>query len=57
MILSGRTQGMAPDGIDGEVLVLSGQGKPGDIVECRVVKTHPFDLEVWEVGVPEMVIG
>ncbi len=48
---------MAPDGIDGEVLVLSGQGKPGDIVECRVVKTHPFDLEVWEVGVPEMVIG
>jgi ribosomal protein S12 methylthiotransferase len=54
MILSGRTMGMAPDGIDGEVLVLSGQGKQGDLVECRILKAHPFDLEAWEVGVPEI---
>jgi ribosomal protein S12 methylthiotransferase len=54
MILSGRTMGMAPDGIDGEVLVLSGQGQPGDIVDCRILKSHPFDLEAWEVSVPDL---
>lgn len=53
MILSGRTKGMAPDGIDGEVLVLSGQGKPGEIVDCRITKSHPFDLEAWEIDVLE----
>lgn len=52
LVLSGRTRGMAPDGIDGEVLVLSGQGKPGEIVDCRIVKAHPFDLEAWEADVP-----
>ncbi|MGC8499986.1 MAG: 30S ribosomal protein S12 methylthiotransferase RimO [Leptospirillia bacterium] len=54
LVLSGRTKGMAPDGIDGEVLVLSGQGKPGEIVDCRIVRGRPFDLEAWEVGVPEL---
>ena len=53
LVLSGRIKGMAPDGIDGEVLVLSGQGRPGDIVDCRIVKAHPYDLEAWEIGVPE----
>lgn len=54
LVLSGRTKGMAPDGIDGEVLVLSGQGRPGEIVDCRIVRGRPFDLEAWEVGVPEI---
>jgi ribosomal protein S12 methylthiotransferase len=54
LVLSGRTRGMAPDGIDGEVLVLSGQGSPGEIVDCRIVKARPFDLEAWEIGVPEI---
>jgi ribosomal protein S12 methylthiotransferase len=53
LVLSGRIMGMAPDGIDGEVLVLSGQGRPGDIVNCRIVKAHAYDLEAWEIGVPE----
>jgi ribosomal protein S12 methylthiotransferase len=53
LVLSGRIKGMAPDGIDGEVLVLSGQGRPGDIVDCRIVKAHAYDLEAWEIGVPE----
>lgn len=57
LVLSGRTRGMAPDGIDGEVLVLSGQGHPGDIVDCRIVKARPFDLEAWEIGVPEIPEG
>ena len=57
LVLSGRTRGMAPDGIDGEVLVLSGQGQPGDIVDCRIVKARPFDLEAWEIGVPEIPEG
>lgn len=55
LVLSGRIKGMAPDGIDGEVLVLSGQGRPGEIVDCRIVRAHPFDLEAWEIGVPEPV--
>ncbi len=54
LILSGRIKGMAPDGIDGEVLILSGQARPGEIVECRITKSHPYDLEAWEVGVPEI---
>ncbi len=53
LILSGRTPAMAPDGIDGEVLVLSGQASPGEIVPCKVLRVHPYDLEVWEESVPE----
>ncbi len=56
LVLAGRIMGMAPDGIDGEVLILSGQGRPGDIVDCRIVKTHAYDLEAWEVGVPEPAV-
>ncbi len=57
LVLSGRIRGMAPDGIDGEVLVLSGQGRPGEIVDCRIVKARPYDLEAWEIGVPEIPEG
>jgi hypothetical protein len=44
---------MAPDGIDGEVLVLSGEASPGSIVSCKVKKVHAYDIEVWETSVPE----
>ena len=53
MILSGRLEGMAPDGIDGEVLVLSGEASQGAIVPCRVKKVHAYDIEVWETSVQE----
>lgn len=53
LILSGRLPGMAPDGIDGEVLVLSGEASPGSIVSCKVKKVHAYDIEVWETSVPE----
>jgi ribosomal protein S12 methylthiotransferase len=44
---------MAPDGIDGEVLVLSGEAASGSIVSCKVKKVHAYDIEVWETSVPE----
>ena len=53
LILSGRLEGMAPDGIDGEVLVLSGEASQGSIVQCRVKRVHSYDVEVWETSVPE----
>ncbi len=53
LILSGRLEGMAPDGIDGEVLVLSGEASQGSIVQCRVKRVHAYDVEVWETSVPE----
>ncbi len=53
LILSGRLEGMAPDGIDGEVLVLSGEASRGSIVQCRVKRVHSYDVEVWETSVPE----
>lgn len=53
MVLSGRLPSMAPDGIDGEALVLSGQAPSGAIVSCRVLRAHPYDVEVWEEGVDE----
>jgi ribosomal protein S12 methylthiotransferase len=53
LILSGRLPGMAPDGIDGEVLVLSGEAASGSIVSCKVKKVHAYDIEVWETSVPE----
>ena len=43
---------MAPDSIDGEVLVLSGSASVGEIVDCRITKAHHYDLEAWEVSVP-----
>ncbi|MHB1606478.1 MAG: 30S ribosomal protein S12 methylthiotransferase RimO [Leptospirales bacterium] len=52
LVLSGRVPAMAPDGIDGEVLVLSGQASPGEIVLCKVLQAHHYDLEVWEESVP-----
>ncbi len=53
LVLSGRLEGMAPDGIDGEVLVLSGEAAPGSIVPCRVKRVHAYDIEVWETSVLE----
>lgn len=53
LVLSGRLSSMAPDGIDGEVLVLSGQASPGEIVLCKVLQAHHYDLEVWEEAVSE----
>ncbi|MHB1286262.1 MAG: 30S ribosomal protein S12 methylthiotransferase RimO [Leptospirales bacterium] len=53
LVLSGRLPGMAPDGIDGEVLVLSGQASAGEIVPCKVLRAHPYDIEAWEESVPE----
>lgn len=55
LVLSGRLEGMAPDGIDGEVLILSGEAVPGSIIPCRVKKVHPYDVEVWETSVPEEI--
>jgi ribosomal protein S12 methylthiotransferase len=52
LVLSGRIETMAPDSIDGEVLVLSGLASVGEIVECRITKAHHYDLEAWEVSVP-----
>ncbi|MHB1756045.1 MAG: 30S ribosomal protein S12 methylthiotransferase RimO [Leptospirillum sp.] len=52
LVLSGRIATMAPDSIDGEVLVLSGSASVGEIVECRITKAHPYDLEAWEISVP-----
>jgi ribosomal protein S12 methylthiotransferase len=52
LVLSGRIATMAPDSIDGEVLVLSGSASVGEIVDCRITKAHHYDLEAWEVSVP-----
>lgn len=52
LVLSGRISRMAPDSIDGEVLVLSGSASVGEIVDCRITKAHHYDLEAWEVSVP-----
>ena len=52
LVLSGRIATMSPDSIDGEVLVLSGTASVGEIVECRITKAHPYDLEAWEISVP-----
>lgn len=52
LVLSGRIATMAPDSIDGEVLVLSGAASVGEIVECRIIKAHHYDLEAWEISVP-----
>lgn len=54
LVLSGRIAQMAPDAIDGEVLVLSGEGAPGEIVFCEITKAHHYDLEAWEVSVPKI---
>ena len=53
LVLSGRLPSMAPDGIDGEALVLSGQAPAGSVVQCRILRAHPYDVEVWENGVEE----
>ncbi len=40
----GRLACQAPE-VDGEVIITSGQARPGGIARCRVTRAHAYDLE------------
>lgn len=44
LVWQGRLASQAPE-VDGEVIITQGSAEPGDIVLCRVTKTHAYDVE------------
>lgn len=44
LVWQGRLPSQAPE-VDGEVIITEGSAEPGDIVLCRVTKTHDYDVE------------
>ena len=43
-MMKGRMATQAPD-IDGQVIVTTGSASPGQMVDVRITKAHPYDLE------------
>ena len=58
LILSGRTEGMAPE-IDGQVILTDAPRVlfPGEFVEARIDEAHPHDLVGVVVAAPERAAG
>jgi len=44
LVWQGRLKSQAPE-VDGEVIITQGFAKPGEIVRCRIMKTHAYDVE------------
>ncbi len=45
LLWHGRLARQAPDGVDGQTLIVGGSGEPGSLVPARITKAHPYDLE------------
>ncbi len=43
-MLKGRMATQAPD-IDGHVIITQGDASPGQMVDVRITKAYPYDLE------------